>query len=128
MVCSSVSKGESAKFLVALKAYEKGFSVSFPTTESSRYDAIIDTGKKLFRVQIKYTNAKSSKNLVRLILYRPHLKAKPYLRADIDFLLVYIPDLDKILCFNWKKFHNKKYVYVNLKDPKSKHYYAKFVW
>jgi hypothetical protein len=45
-------KGEFAKLKVEQRALEKGWITS-RTVESSRYDLVLDSGKKLFRVICK---------------------------------------------------------------------------
>ena len=54
MVAEQAKKGIIAQLKAELRANELGFIVSKPTTENCRYDMIIDDGKKLNRIQIKY--------------------------------------------------------------------------
>lgn len=52
-------KGEIAKLKVELMAAELGW-ISSRTVEGSRYDLVLDNGKKLYRTQVKYADGKSS--------------------------------------------------------------------
>lgn len=128
----SSSKGEYAQMKIQLKAAEKGFAVSVPTT-NEKYDLVIDNNSKLLRTQIKYCNRKSSgkKNNGRLELRLDggtHNNRKYYTNNDIDLLLVYIPCIDKILHYSSESFHEKKTLYINLNNKKSKHYWGNFIW
>jgi hypothetical protein len=38
--------------------YELGYSVSIPYGDSEKYDMILDTGKNLYRIQVKHGNVK----------------------------------------------------------------------
>lgn len=53
--------GASSELFVAYKATESGFVVSYPLFTQSRYDLIIDTGKKLLKVQVKKAVKSSAK-------------------------------------------------------------------
>src|SRR3990172_1003729 len=52
-------KGELAFLKCSIRALEKGMILSRPTTET-RYDAILDDGGKLLRVQVKYGDCQSA--------------------------------------------------------------------
>jgi len=49
-----------------------GYDVSLPITESASYDLIVDTGKKLNRVQVRYSSVKE------VSLRRIHSNSKGY--------------------------------------------------
>ena len=48
-------RGELAEIRFMLKAAGLGFGVAKPWGESERYDFVLDTGKKFWRVQVKST-------------------------------------------------------------------------
>jgi hypothetical protein len=53
-------KGEAAELAFMLKAVSLGFGVAKPWGDSERYDFILDTGTRLWRVQVKSTSALQS--------------------------------------------------------------------
>lgn len=65
-------KGDTATSKAIHSFTKFGWDVSIPLTESAAYDLIVDTGNKLFRVQVKF-----SKN--RMVgLRRIHSNARGY--------------------------------------------------
>lgn len=116
-------KGEIAHLKVQLRATEKGIVVSRPTTEV-RYDFILDDGKSLLRAQVKWGGGKSinSENAVCVDLRKDggrRGKRRKYLRTEIDVLLVYVPELDRVLAFDSEHFHNKSAIMIRLAPTKS---------
>lgn len=51
MELSTAQKAEIAMAKVRMRAAERGIPVSVPTTDSVRYDLVIDDGGRLYRVQ-----------------------------------------------------------------------------
>ena len=74
-----------------LKAAGLGFGVAKPWGESERYDFVLDTGNKFWRVQVKSTYVarapKYSVNVCRSIAGK---KKTSYTAEEIDILVVYI--------------------------------------
>ena len=105
-------KGEKAKLKVIERAIEKGCTVSLPTFEQSRYDAIIDNDGKLERVQIKYAGQKSSKSQGVAIadLRRANkntMEYRKYNSEEIDAVMVYVPEKGIVCRFPPSIFENK---------------------
>ena len=129
---STQAKGEIAKLKAELRAAEKGWIVS-RTVEGSRYDLVLDDGKKLYRVQVKYSNGKSSNSegvvcvglrkftgddLRRSAEYR-RLPIRMYTKDEIDVLVVYIPLLDKLCWFGADIFETKANIMIRYDPPKN---------
>ena len=55
-------KGCFAEYHFATTAMLKGFNISFPLLDSTKYDCIIEKGGKLFKIQIKYLGKDRYKN------------------------------------------------------------------
>ncbi len=131
MKIKNSSKGEIAALKVQLEAMNKGMIVSKPTTEV-RYDFILDNGKEKLRTQVKYVGHKlykESPNQLRLDFRQTgNNLTKPYTKEEIDLLLVYCMKIDKIVAFLPPDFHKKRTILINIKNPKSKYYYEKFLW
>ena len=96
--------------------------MSLPTEASSRYDAIVDDGRSLLRVQIKWGGAASShsKNAVEVDLRKGNntrLKTRKYSEEEIDLLLVYLAEEDRVLAFGPEVFHNKASIFIRTAPP-----------
>jgi PD-(D/E)XK nuclease superfamily protein len=126
MLLKSASKAEIAKARCILRAYEKNFVVSLPTSDASRYDMIVQDGKKLIRVQIKYLNRLN--NYLEIKLHQPSQGRNAYTKEEIDLLLIYIPKKDVVLAYGPEIFHNRKRIFVSLNNSKSLYFYKKYIW
>jgi hypothetical protein len=80
-------KGELAELAFLHKAASLGFGVARPHGDSERYDFILDSGERFWRVQVK-----SIFGLVEGIyrLRSTHGDKIPYTAEEIDFLVAYI--------------------------------------
>ena len=96
---NSKEVGDISVANIITKLLEFGYVVSIPFGDNLRYDLIVDNGIKLFRVQCKTAwiqdgclafNHKSitTKNGKEI--------SKSYNQNEIDLMLVYSPDLNKI--------------------------------
>jgi hypothetical protein len=128
-ILSSLSRGEIAQLKVQLAAAHKGLTVSIPTTEV-RFDAIIEENGLLSRCQIKYCSRKATRKegVLELQLHNAKYGKKSYSKQDIDKLLVYCPQVDRILSFGPEIFHDKKTITINLTDKKSKWWWENYKW
>jgi NAD-dependent dihydropyrimidine dehydrogenase PreA subunit len=78
--------GEAAEAAFLAKATSLGFGVAKTWGESERYDFIVNSGKKLWRVQVKSTrDSDGSRYIVRTRGFR-----RPYTAEEIDFIVAYI--------------------------------------
>ena len=116
-------KGEIGRMKVMLRAIEKGLLVSLPVVES-RYDLILDDGKSLSRAQVKYCSRKNNQSdgCVGLDLQkdtRNNGKKRSYNSAEVDVILVYIPQVDQIVCLTPDIFNNKRYISLRYNDTKN---------
>lgn len=104
IISETAIKGGIAQAKVEQRALEKGFLVSKPIIEQSRYDLIIDNGDELKRLQIKYCGKEqnSSKGSVCVDLRKQALNGKVtkgYKKSEVDAIVVYIPQIDKVCYF-----------------------------
>jgi hypothetical protein len=84
------SRGEAAEAAFLAKATSLGFGVAKPWGDSERYDFILDSGHKFWRVQIKSTQRYTgSRYQVKNSGWRT-----VYTARDIDFLIAYITPED----------------------------------
>lgn len=88
-----------------------------------RYDMIVDDGKKLWRVQVKYANGKPANtdgSVVVKLEYNDRTKhSYTYHEDEVDALVVYIPKLDKLCWLPLEVFVGKKRLSVRIEPPKS---------
>jgi hypothetical protein len=88
---SSKTKGELGELAFSHKAACLGFGVAKPNGEDEAYDFILDSGQRLWRVQVKsiYTPFRDG---FRAIGQRTN--KEPYTAKEIDFLVVYVAPLN----------------------------------
>jgi len=72
-------------------AMSKGFVVSAPRTEKAQYDRILDTSKRLYRVQIKARRGNGAKSIVVRV---KRSQNQVYTIKDADIIALYIEDID----------------------------------
>ena len=118
-------KGEIALLKVQERALEKGILISVPIRHSSRYDVVLDEQGILKRAQVKYCNGKSrvASGCVRLGLQKrlwgKGWNRRCYTRDEIDLILVYIPEVNKIVALKPELFEGKTAVNIRLEKPKN---------
>lgn len=84
-------RGEVAEAAFLHKAAALGFSVAKPWGESDRYDFIVETGGRFWRVQVKSAHSSAINGYSFHACGRVH--SRRYTPADIDFIIGYVvPD------------------------------------
>jgi len=78
-----------------------GYNVSFPLSDSSIYDCIIDTGKKVIRVQVKSTTRIPKANRGSVQAHLQNSKSD-YSTKFVDFFAVYVNHYDGFFVFKNK--------------------------
>lgn len=122
MKITTNTKGQLAVSKAELRAFELGYLPSRPLYDA-RYDLIIDDGRHLSRLQVKYgdgkpTNANGS-IVVKLEYTDRRKNTYTYQENEVDGLIVYIPRIDK-LCFLPKKiFVGKKKLSIRVLKSKN---------
>ena len=87
--------GELAEAAFLLKAQSLGFRVLRPWGDSERYDFVLDSGGRLWRVQLKSTSVIHARGYEVQPIYGVYGKGKSvYTADDIDVLVVWIAPLD----------------------------------
>ena len=87
---TSKQKGELAEMGFLLKASGLGFGVARPWGDSERYDFVLDSGKRLWRVQVKSTYVARTHRYVIKAQGSGKGKIKAYTAQQIDILVAYI--------------------------------------
>lgn len=109
---TSNRKGDLAELKAQIRAVELGYLVSIPT-HHCRYDLVLDDGKKLWRVQVKYgdgklTHAQGSVRVNLAYETRRRRYIHTYAENEVDALVVYLPKLDKLCWLPNRVFVGKK--------------------
>jgi len=101
---------------------ELGWIPSRPLYDS-RYDMIIDDGKKLWRIQVKYANGKPSNTtgavVVKLEYNDRTQHSYTYNYKEVDALVVYIPRINRLCWLPPEVYVGKKRLSVRIKAPKN---------
>lgn len=87
---STKQKGNITEMQCAIALMQKGYKISFPYGEDCKYDMIVDTGSKLYRVQCKTASPLANKEdgfkfKTRSTIITTHgAKASSYSEDDIE--------------------------------------------
>lgn len=126
MELDTAQKAEIATAKVQIRAAEKAITLSLPTSDSTRYDAVIDDGNRLYRVQIKYCDRRSTSTdgalSCDLVTYHRSgkLSYAGYTALEIDAIIVYLPRIDKLLWFGPEIFAGKQAIQIRLEPTKNR--------
>ncbi|HXE92023.1 MAG TPA: group I intron-associated PD-(D/E)XK endonuclease [Terriglobales bacterium] len=83
--------GERAECAFLFQALSRGLAVSQPFGDSCAYDAIVDNGKRLFRVQVRSTRMHYGTHRgFQVSASHGRNKQENYTEADIELLAVWI--------------------------------------
>jgi hypothetical protein len=83
-------RGELAEMRFMLKAAGLGFGVAKPWGDSERYDFVLDSGKRFWRVQVKSTYVARAYSYAVSAKGSMDGKCEAYTAEQIDFLVAYI--------------------------------------
>jgi hypothetical protein len=83
-------KGELGEVAFMHKAVSLGFALAIPYGHIHRYDFIVESGTKLWRVQVKTTTVKARGMYNVTICRHANRERHAYTEAEIDFVAVYI--------------------------------------
>jgi PD-(D/E)XK endonuclease len=87
--------GELSEAAFLLKAESMGFRVAKPWGDSEKYDFILDSGERLWRVQLKSTSRLHARGYEVQPIYGVYGEGKVgYTADDIDVLVVHIRPCD----------------------------------
>jgi len=83
-------QGELGELAFLCKATSLGFAPSLPYGQMHRYDFVVDSGRNLWRVQVK-TGRTVVDGLYHVCIHRSrNWRVHAYTEAEIDFVAVYI--------------------------------------
>lgn len=96
-----------------LAATLRGLTVSKPPADSSPYDFIVDTGKKLLRVQVKSTRHRDSQHRYNFNLKTGNAD-RAYTAAQVHFFALYIVELDLFYIIPQALLRGRKTIKISL--------------
>ena len=89
-------KGLTTELICMTKLIEFGFIVSVPYGNNSRYDLLVDTGKKIFRIQCKSSHLNKNGSYTiktsNMVSTTTQNREKHYTKEEIDFIVSIIDD------------------------------------
>lgn len=85
--------GELCEMEFCLRAMRLGLRISRPITES-KYDVVVDNGKKLLRIQVKATRPVIRRNGYGVMVSYGKDSKKIYDISHIDFFAIFIEPVD----------------------------------
>lgn len=89
--------GDLAELKVATALVEKGWAVSIPWGENSKYDLLADDGEKIHRVQVKAGRLRNGAILYNTYTSHHHRGGgSEYYGDAVDYFGVYCKDLDSV--------------------------------
>ena len=113
---NSKLKGNIAEAVFTVECLKRDWVVSKPFGDNCRYDAVLDRGKGLERIQIKSSTFSSSKGVIQAAtrrIYNNQTKGSicnTYTKNDIDAFVIYSPELNKLYYIPIEEQENKKYL------------------
>jgi PD-(D/E)XK nuclease superfamily protein len=87
---SSKQRGELAEMMFMVKATQKGFATAKPYGDSRRYDFIVDTGSRLWRVQVKSSSALQYGSYMVNLQRNANGEVVFYDASEIDFVVAFV--------------------------------------
>ena len=135
------TKGLIAEQKVIMRALEKGYCVSKPISHECRYDLIVDDHDRISRAQVKYAGSKAGEKSTGSVTVNlrtwshsenaSRRKCKVYAAGEIDAVIAYVPQVDKLVWIPPMMFVNKKTVVIRYAKPKNNqrcHMVEDFEW
>tara|TARA_R110000868_G_C10972548_1_gene770437 strand:- start:26404 stop:26799 length:396 start_codon:yes stop_codon:yes gene_type:complete len=121
---STTRSGDIAEMSFALRAKQKKFAVLTPFSNSSAYDLVLDTGKRLLKIQVKSTIQEKSKTSFKVNISRGFKKQYSYKENEVDYFAIYIVKIDKFFIIPFSEITK---ISVYLSPENENHKYTKYL-
>ena len=108
------TRGCVAEYTFGVECLKRGIIVSFPILDSCVYDCIADTGKNIYRIQIKEKNRSTVQANWHTV----------YSQDDVDYFAVWVDLYEGVFIF---KNIGQQSIRLNLDNDNSK-YFNNFVF
>ena len=83
-------RGEIAELAFMQKAVSLGFGVAKPYGDNERYDLVVDSGQRLWRVQVKSTTYTKYGSYRVAAIHHENGHTVPYQPSEVDFLAAHV--------------------------------------
>ena len=116
-------RGQVAELAFMHKAADLGFAVTKPYGDDEPYDFILDSGRRLWRVQVKSTESGFMGQhyyCVRSGHCNAGQRRKTYTSDEIDFLVVYIVPCDAWYVIPVSELGSRANIYLYPENPASR--------
>lgn len=121
-------RGQLAELAFMRKAASLGFAVSKPWQEGERYDIIVRTESRFWRVQVKSVlNRQRSRPSYRVRMATGR-QQRTYSVTEIDFLAAYLFESDLWYIFPAAAIANRQAVYVRPDSKKCRYLEHREAW
>lgn len=113
-------KGSIAEAVFTAECLKRGWIISKPYGDNCRYDAILDRGNGLERIQVKSSTFSTERGAIQAAtrrIYNNQTKGQicnTYTKKDIDAFVIYSPELDKLYFVPIEEQENKKYINIRV--------------
>jgi hypothetical protein len=124
VVLTRKQRGEMAEAAFVVKMTGLGFAVAKPWGESSRYDLIVDSGRKLLRVQVK--SAHRAGEYEGYTFHAHGNSCAAYRASEIDLLVAYVVPEDVWYVFPVAEFRRYRAMKVFPSSKRRKSKFEKF--
>ena len=91
-------QGELSELAFVYKAASLGFIVAKPYGDNERYDFVVDSGQRLWRVQVKSTSYLHSGSYRVLALRHLRGQTVTYQPSEVDFLVAHVIPRRRLVC------------------------------
>jgi hypothetical protein len=123
---TSKRRGELAELAFLFKAASLGFTVAKPYGDSDRYDFILDTGQRLYRVQVKSASRLSQGAYFLTTQRCCNGVGIPYTSDEIDFLAGYVFPEDAWVVIPVEALEGRKSIHIFPRDRQQHGIYAHY--
>lgn len=117
---NSKLKGTIAEAVFTAECLKRGWTVSIPYGDNCRYDAVLDRGNGLERIQIKSSTFSKDTGTIQAAtrrIYNNQTKGQvcnAYTKKDIDAFVIYSPELEQLYYVPIEEQENKKYINIRV--------------
>ena len=117
--------GDIAEANIIARLLEFGWMVAKPFGDNQFYDLIVDYGEGLKRIQIKSSKYHEKRGVIisytrRLHNTRTKSVCKAYTKDEIDFFIIYSPELKQIYLIPIEEQAGKKAAILRVTSPKGR--------
>lgn len=96
MISEQIQKGLNTELKCILFFVEKGWMVSIPYGNAGRYDLLVDSGKRIYKIQCKTShrneNGSYTVNTSNTAMKSCGNVTKHYTKDQIDFIMTFVED------------------------------------